>query len=254
MKLTLLLLWSLASAPLHDVCSTCQSGGVISPGNAGQGGGYGSSAIYGPSSIGQGPASQFNEFSSPCGDINGGYGGGGLGRCNGNGRCRACCKDSTCNMFQHYPYIPDNHGYYNFAPYNYTMVWRHQQWITTIGGDPRNPYTRAMFIPVYEQFENTVYEPDHKPSQTLNTLPSTSKKLPDLEELLKKPDGNIPSSVPTEAVPPAPAPAPPAPGTVPPAAAADVPQPPAESTTVPEPEKSAESAVPDFDKIPNTDN
>lgn len=232
MKLTLLLLWSLGSAPLQDVCATCQPGGVNTVDN-----GYQSSP-YGPAGMGNGPVSQFNEFSSPCGDCNGGYGGG-LGRCNGRGRCKSCCKDSTCNMFQHYPYVPDNLGYYYFAPYNYQMVWRHQQWITTVGGDPRNPYTRAMFIPVYEQFENTVYEPDHKPSQTLNTLPTISKKLPDLESLLRKPEGDIPTNVPVDPAPPAPVPNPPKPE-----GQADQPAP---------LENSAESKVPDFDKIP-TDN
>ena len=110
-------------------------------------------------------------------------------------------------MYQHYPYQPDNHGYYYFHPYNYTAVWQQQQWIATIGGDPRNPYSRTVFIPVYEQFENTNYEPDNKPSNTLQVLPHVSKELPDLEKLLKKPEveGDMPPA--TEATPEPPAPA-----------------------------------------------
>jgi len=197
MKLTLLLLWGLASAPLQDTCASCQANGAPLGGASYQGGTYGG-APYG------GTSSQFNEFSSPCGDYSG-CPGGGLGRCNSRGKCKSCCKDSTCNMYQHYPYEPDNHGYYYFAPYNYSMIWRHQQWVTTIGGDPRNPYTRAMFIPVYEQFENTVYEPDHKPSQSLNTLPVISRPLPDLETLVKRAEGEFPAPfTPTEAAPVAP--------------------------------------------------
>jgi hypothetical protein len=244
MKLTLLLLWSLGSAPLYDACQSCQTGGPGPADGAYQSAPYQSSPFgapagaFGPGGASIGSTAQFNEFSSPCGDYNGGNGGG-VGRCNGRGRCQSCCKDSTCNMYQHYPYFPTNHGYYYFAPYNYTMVWAHQQWITTIGGDPRNPYTRAMFIPIYEQFENTVYEPDHKPSQTLNPLPGISKKLPDLEDLIKRPEGDIPTAVPTEPTTPAPVPNPPVPDS------ADV--------KVPEPEPAVESKVPDFDKIPATD-
>lgn len=199
MKLTLLLLWSLGSASLHDACTSCQQTGPV-VGDSYQ------SGLHGPAGIG-GSNTQFNEFTSPCGDCNA-CNGDGLGRCNRRGRCKSCCKDSTCNMYLHFPYEPDNHGLYYFAPYNYTMVWKHQQWITTIGGDPRNPYGRAMFTPVYEQFENTVYEPDLKPSQTLSTLPAVSRKLPELESLMRRPDGAIPTPVPTaEPTPAAPAPA-----------------------------------------------
>lgn len=243
MKLTLLLLWSLGSVPLHDACSTC------APDGAGWSGQPIPAAPY--HGVGTGPVSQFNEFSSPCGDC---YGGDGYGRCNRRGRGNRPCCDSTCDMHQHYPYVPDNLGYYYFAPYNYTMVWKHQQWITTIGGDPRNPYSRSMFIPVYEQFENTVYEPDLKPSQTLSTLPNLSKPLPELDALLRRPEGAGPIPLPpVEAdpvtpAPEAPAPEVPVPGLEAPAAPApgtDVPAPEADGTELKTPGEPA--AVPDFD-------
>ncbi len=204
MKTTLLLLWSLASFPLQDNCA-CQGGaaGMGAYGsNAYGSNGYGANG-YGYNDGNAGAAGALNgqfgmsdgygDFNSPCRDCR---------------KCKSgcsCCKDSTCNMYQHYPYPPDNHGYYYFRPYNYTAVWEHQQWITTIGGDPRNPYSRSVFIPVYEQFENTTYEPDSKPSNTLSVLPHVTKELPDLEKLLKKTDEEMPT---TDTVPEPPTPAP----------------------------------------------
>ncbi|MES2789306.1 MAG: hypothetical protein V4719_06770 [Planctomycetota bacterium] len=193
MKTTLLLLWSLASLPLQDTCTTCQ--GV--PGGAAAGA-YGSSFNGGTNNGANGQmngefgmSDGYGDLNSPCRDCR-------------RGRCKSCCKDSTCDMYQHFPYIPDNHGYYYFRPYNYTAVWQHQQWIAQIGGDPRNPYSRSLFIPVYEQFENAAYEPDHKPSNTLSVLPHVYKELPDLEKLLKKPEGDMPPA--TDATPQPPAP------------------------------------------------
>lgn len=200
MKTTLLLLWSLASVPLQDTCTTCQNGGPAgasgyAAGAGGFSGGHSSDAAGGGAFNGQyGYSEAYDEFNSPCRNCR-------------RGGCKSCCKDSTCNMYQHFPYQPDNHGYYYFRPYNYTAVWAHQQWTAQIGGDPRNPYSRALFIPVYEQFENAAYEPDHKPSNTLEVLPHVSRELPDLEKLLKKPEGE---AAPTEAAPEA-TPEPPAP-------------------------------------------
>jgi len=123
----------------------------------------------------------FSEFSSPC------------NRCKGR-RCKTCCKDSTCNLYPHYAYPPEHGGYYYFRPYNYTNVLAHQQTVTLWGGDARNPYSRAMFVPVYEQFENTTYEPNNKPSQALGTLPELAKKLPDIEDLLKAANAPAPQN------------------------------------------------------------
>jgi hypothetical protein len=223
MKMTLLLLWSLGNAWLLDADPTGQPGEILPISLAYQRApndptpplppvaGVNAPPAYAPPanvpnenvSSGYAPAAQFNEFTSPCGDCNGGYGGDGGYGGGRHGRCRSCCKDSTCDMFQHYPYAPNNHGYYYFAPYNYAMVWQHQKWIISVGGDPRNPYTRAMFIPVYEQFENTMYDPDLKPSQSL---------------IKKTSEGEIPTTVPTEPIPleptpPVPNPPEPVPGT-----------------------------------------
>lgn len=211
MKMTLLVLWSLGYAPILGTGSTDQAAEAASISSAYQQGPVvptpqlpavgGIYAAPEKASIGDAPATQFNEFTSPCGDCNGGYGGDRRNGCRG---CRggSCCRDSTCDMRQHAPYAPNNHGYYYFAPYNYAMIWQHQKWIISVGGDPRNPYSRAMFIPVYEQLENTMYDPDSKPSQTLSPLVPVSKKLPELESLIKKPsEGEIPTTGPDEPTP-----------------------------------------------------
>lgn len=190
MKISLLLLWSLINTSLQGTSCNCAAGATagLNGAQAGFSDGYG-------------------DLNSPCMDCRG------RGRCNGGncnggggGGCQRCCRDSTCNMYQHYPYQPVNHGYYYFHPYNYTHVWQHQQWVTTIGGDPRNPYSRALFIPIYEQFENTTYEPDHKPSATLSTMPHVSRQLPDLEKLIRgnPDDAPMEGPAPTEAPPPEP--------------------------------------------------
>ncbi len=199
MKISLLLLWSLINTSLQtpSVGANCNcaagAGSSLNGSNSGFSDGYGA-------------------LNSPCMDCRGRgrrgggdcYGDGGAGGGSGNGGgCSRCCRDSTCDMYQHYPYQPVNHGYYYFHPYNYTHVWKHQQWVTTIGGDPRNPYSRAVFIPIYEQFENTTYEPDHKPSSTLSTLPTIMKQLPDLEKLIKGATDEAPEPTPAEAPPPA---------------------------------------------------
>lgn len=194
MKLTLLLLWSLVSTQVPNT-NTANVNPTASC-NCQGGQGYG----LDPNSMGfsnvsgngyrNGSGNGYGDMNSPCRDC----------------RKGKCCKDSTCNMYQHYPYFPANHGYYYFRPYNYPYVWKHQQSVANVGGDPRNPYTKAMFIPVYEQFENTTYEPDNKPSSTLNTLPHIGRGLPDLEKLIKVPAGEgEPNAVDV----PAPTPAPP---------------------------------------------
>lgn len=144
-------------------------------------------------------SSAFTHFHSPCSDCNSG-GNSRRGRCRG----KVCCRDSTCDMFQHYPYLPKNHGFYYQQPYNYSAVWKHQQWAAQIGGDPRNPYSTAMFLPIYDQFESSAYETEQPPRNQLKTLPGLSRVLPDLESLLPKreptPDGENPNQAEPEGV------------------------------------------------------
>ncbi len=52
-------------------------------------------------------------------------------------------------MFPHYPYFPPMHGYYYFRPYHHSHIARHQSLVAGWGGDPRNPYSNAIFQAVY---------------------------------------------------------------------------------------------------------
>jgi hypothetical protein len=61
--------------------------------------------------------------------------------CNGGG-CSGGCK---IQMPPHYAYYPTDHGYYYDRPYNYRHVMRQQEAVTAWGGDPRNPYSNAVF-------------------------------------------------------------------------------------------------------------
>ena len=41
------------------------------------------------------------------------------------------------------------HGYYYFRPYHHSHIARHQTLVAGWGGDPRNPYSNAIFQTVY---------------------------------------------------------------------------------------------------------
>jgi hypothetical protein len=56
---------------------------------------------------------------------------------------------SPCNMSQHYPYWPKDHGYYYFRPYNMVHVSIQRDVAASWGEDPRNPYAHAVFDRVY---------------------------------------------------------------------------------------------------------
>ena len=84
-------------------------------------------------------------------------------------------------MYPHFAYFPQDHGYYYFRPYNYTHIYEHQARVVSMGGDPRNPYSVAMFNPIYEEFNQN--------AQPLPVLPGTvhplGSQLPMLEDLLR---------------------------------------------------------------------
>ncbi len=107
--------------------------------------------------------------------------------------CQACddCKhwcgrhfrrwDSTCNMPQHMPYDPMYHGYFTYRPYNYRHVLQAMQ--DPMIGDPIAPYFTSMFRDVYLEFKTEFH--DDKPMPPKTTLPRTSNRLPNLQELVK---------------------------------------------------------------------
>lgn len=64
-----------------------------------------------------------------------------------------CCQCAMCDMVQHHVYYPAMHGYYYFRPYNWRTVPRQQAFVVGWGGDPRNPYSNAVFKGVYAEYK-----------------------------------------------------------------------------------------------------
>ncbi|MDP1795950.1 MAG: hypothetical protein Q8K78_00640 [Planctomycetaceae bacterium] len=117
-----------------------------------------------------------------------GYGyGGGCPTCYGcpgdddDDDCCLCNKiPHPCNMYPHYAYYPKYHGHYYFRPYNYTTVFQHQQWATTAGIDPRNPYSNKIFCAAMAGFAQS-FRPENGP---IGSALPVGNGLPQLEELL----------------------------------------------------------------------
>uniref|UniRef100_A0A7C2NYR4 Uncharacterized protein n=1 Tax=Schlesneria paludicola TaxID=360056 RepID=A0A7C2NYR4_9PLAN len=100
--------------------------------------------------------------------------------------CPYCSRDddkglvSTCDLYPHFAYYPRYHGSHYFRPYNYTHVAGHQCFASSIGLDPRMPYSLTGFDRIYAGFPEK-YPPSHTPIGT--ALPMGSG-LPELEKLL----------------------------------------------------------------------
>lgn len=77
---------------------------------------------------------------------------------------------SSCDMPQHLPYKLPEDGYYYFRPYHYTHVAIHQDFVSTWGGDRRNPYA-------FEVFDRSDAEelPIHAPSEPQGAAPPTNR-------------------------------------------------------------------------------
>ena len=60
-----------------------------------------------------------------------------------------------CDMVPHYHYLPELHGYYYLRPYHFTHVQRHQEFVSSYGGDPRAPYANTLFQQIYQQMSNS---------------------------------------------------------------------------------------------------
>jgi hypothetical protein len=97
-----------------------------------------------------------------------------------HGCCKRHCLHSTCDMYPHYAYFPEHHGYYYFRPYNYMHIFEHQQQVLQLGGDPRNPYSVSMFAPLHREFEERVPR-IHEPEERVRLQ---EPPLPQLEDLL----------------------------------------------------------------------
>lgn len=103
----------------------------------------------------------------------------GRGHC---GHIKWCHVHSTCDMYPHYAYYPEHHGYYYFRPYNYTTVLKHQEEILRLGGQPSNPYSVSMLKPLMAEYAERYPAKEDSYEQVL----PQRKTLPSLESLLSK--------------------------------------------------------------------
>lgn len=102
--------------------------------------------------------------------------------------CDRCCKDcwlrrhlrlhfldSTCDMYPHYAYCPENHGSYYYKPYN----WEHYAQDTSrmLGLSYAVPYAEDGFRELKPT--TIIAQPTVPPRRSKNPLP-------DLEDLLRK--------------------------------------------------------------------
>lgn len=93
-----------------------------------------------------------------------------------------CCRflHSTCDMYPHYPYFPEHHGYYYFRPYNFMHIFRHTEEAITIQGSPWHPYSIAIFDTIPIPVGPDVLEEIGKEEYMLRPLHQTLPKLEDL--------------------------------------------------------------------------
>jgi hypothetical protein len=86
-------------------------------------------------------------------------------------------------MYPHFPYYPQDHGYYYFRPYNYVHVNAHIGQVMAFGGDPQNPYSVSIFDSIYEAYYQQnprVIEPP------IGSVQPIGSSLPMLEDLLRR--------------------------------------------------------------------
>ena len=86
---------------------------------------------------------------------------------------------STCNLYPHYAYYPQCHGYWHFRAYNWIHIDQHR--LTIAGEDFKFPYSNQIFDQVYSEFKLPLGE-----ANTDRLAPIRKDRLPLLEDLLKK--------------------------------------------------------------------
>lgn len=86
-------------------------------------------------------------------------------------------------MYPHYPYQPECHGYYDFAPYNCITLEEQRQVAGLLGEPVENPYARLPFADVYGQLPNTEY-PVYEGPGALPPLGRVFPPPPNVEDLV----------------------------------------------------------------------
>jgi hypothetical protein len=118
---------------------------------------------------------------------------------------------SPCNMYQHYPYWPKDHGYYYFRPYHMMHVVQQRELAASWGEDPRNPYAHKVFDRVYEALraDEAAGAEVLPPAGTTPPAAAPSESIPSPSDAAPQPG---PSLTPAPPVPQPPTPPAPTPG------------------------------------------
>ncbi len=93
------------------------------------------------------------------------------------------CFCTTGMMHPHYPYFPERHGYYDFAPYNAGVLREQMRLAPALGDSTENPFARAGFESVYASLPNTDY-PGEADAGMVPQLDRVEVSLPDLDAIL----------------------------------------------------------------------
>lgn len=165
-------------------CAPVPSCGLpADPGCAGPAAGCSHSASWGHSGYGPAVASgcycssghcRCGRDDCPCGCDDGCF-----DRC--RNRCAWSKAHTTGDMYPHFPYYPQDHGYYYFRPYNYMHVHEQAGQAMSMGIDPGNPYSNSIFDSIYEG-----YYAQNPPAADppLGSVEPIGSSLPMLEDLL----------------------------------------------------------------------
>lgn len=97
-------------------------------------------------------------------------------------RIKWCHFHTTGDLYPHYAYYPEHHGYYYFRPYNYTTLLQQQQQAVQLGASPINPYSVSMLDPLMAEFARRY--PVEQESYEL--VRPQRQALPNLESILNK--------------------------------------------------------------------
>lgn len=92
-----------------------------------------------------------------------------------------CCTTGT--LYPHYPYFPERHGYYAFAPYNWRVLNVQKQLAPQFGEPEWNPFSKVPYKDIYADLPNTWY-PNEESTNIVPRLGRVDAALPDLEAVL----------------------------------------------------------------------
>lgn len=89
------------------------------------------------------------------------------------------CKYGTCDLYPHFAYRPESHGYYYFRPYNWMHYDQHRQALP--GTDWKFPHSNKPFASIEKSFAEAGKTGTANSDQVAGVI----KSLPKVEAILK---------------------------------------------------------------------